>query len=57
MLLFVRLLPYRPVMGSYWLVWQETLRMAHRVQAVAEALDQIIREEISMFRNPNLQSV
>ena len=31
--------------------------MAHRVQAVAEVLDQIIREEISMFRNPNLQSV
>ena len=57
MLLFVRLLPYPPVMGSYWLVWQESLRMAHRVQAVAEVLDQIIREEISMFRNPNSQSV
>lgn len=44
-------------MGSYWLVWHESLRMARRVQAIKAVLDQIIREETSMFRIPNSQSV
>ena len=57
MLMFVRLLPYLLVMGSYWLVWHESLRMARRVQAIKAVLDQIIREETSMFRIPNSQSV
>jgi len=48
--MFVRLLPYLLVMGSYWLVWHESLRMARRVQAIKAVLDQIIREEASMFR-------
>jgi hypothetical protein len=37
--------------------WHESLRMAREVRAMAEMLDQIILEEISMFRNPDSQSV
>ncbi len=44
-------------MGSYWSAWHESLRMARRVQAVAELLEQIIREEFWMFRNPDLHPV
>lgn len=44
-------------MGSYWLVWHESLCMAHRIQAVAEVLDAVIREEFSMLRSTNSQSV
>ena len=45
----VRLFPELTVGRSYWLVWHENLRVARRVQAVADLLDQIVREERHLF--------
>ena len=45
----VRLFPEKSVTRSYWIVWHENLRVARRVQAVADLLDQIVREDRSLF--------
>ncbi len=45
----VRLFPELSVTRSYWVVWHENLRVARRVQAVAELLDRIVREERRLF--------
>lgn len=45
----VRLFPERSALRSYWIVWHENLRVARRVQAVAEVLDQIVRDERHRF--------
>jgi DNA-binding transcriptional LysR family regulator len=45
----VRLFPDLSVTRSYWVVWHENLRVARRVQAVAELLDRIVREERRLF--------
>lgn len=45
----VRLFPELTVGRSYWLVWHENLRVARRVQAVADLLDQIVKEERHLF--------
>lgn len=45
----VRLLPDLSVTRSYWTVWHENLRVARRVQAVADMLDRIVREERALF--------
>lgn len=45
----VRLFPELEVTRSYWIVWHENLRVARRVQAVADMLDRIVREERRLF--------
>ena len=45
----VRLLPDFSVTRSYWLVWHENQTVARRVQAVAELLDQLVRDERQLF--------
>lgn len=45
----VRLFPDLSVIRSYWVVWHENLRVARRVQAVAELLDRIVRDERHLF--------
>ncbi|RLQ85217.1 LysR family transcriptional regulator [Notoacmeibacter ruber] len=45
----VRLLPELEARRSYWLVWHENLRVARRVQAAADLLDTIVREERHLF--------
>lgn len=45
----VRLFPNLSVTRSYWIVWHENLRVARRVQAVAELLDQIVRKDRGLF--------
>ena len=45
----VRLLLSLSVTRSYWIVWHENLRVARRVQAVADMLDQIVKEERHLF--------
>lgn len=45
----VRLFPSLSVTRSYWVVWHENLRVARRVQAVADMLDRIVREERHLF--------
>jgi len=45
----VRLLPDLSVTRSYWIVWHENLRVARRVQAVADLLDRIVGEDRSLF--------
>lgn len=45
----VRLFPDLSVTRSYWVVWHENLRVARRVQAVAELLDRIVREDRHLF--------
>lgn len=45
----VRLFPELSVTRSYWIVWHENLRVARRVQAVADKLDQIVKEERHLF--------
>lgn len=49
----VRLFPDLSVTRSYWLVWHENLRAARRVQAAAELLDKIVREERAFFMRPH----
>lgn len=46
----VRLFPELSVTRSYWTVWHENLRVARRVQAFADLLDRIVREERGLFR-------
>lgn len=46
-----RLLPERTVTRAYWTVWHENMRVERRVLAVIELLDQIVREERSLFRS------
>lgn len=45
----VRLLPALSVTRSYWIVWHENLRVARRVQAVAEILDRIVCDDRVLF--------
>ena len=45
----VRLLPENAVTRSYWMVWHENMRVARRVQAVADMLDQLVREDRGKF--------
>ena len=45
----VPLFPDTSVMRSYWLVWHENLRVARRVQAVADLLERLVREERGVF--------
>ena len=45
----VNLFPQLSVMRSYWIVWHENLRVARRVQAVVHMLDQMVREERTLF--------
>ena len=45
----VRLFPALSATRSYWIVWHENLRVARRVQAAADLLDQIVREERDLF--------
>ena len=45
----VRLFPDLSVTRNYWVVWHENLRVARRVQAVADLLDRIVREERCLF--------
>ena len=45
----VRLFPQLSVTRSYWIVWHENLRVARRVQAVADLLDQIVRDDRHLF--------
>ena len=45
----VRLFSEQSVTRSYWIVWHENLRVARRVQAVAELLDRIVREDRHLF--------
>ena len=45
----VRLFPEKSVTRSYWIVWHENLRVARRVQAVADLLDRIVREDRHLF--------
>jgi DNA-binding transcriptional LysR family regulator len=46
----IRLFPDLSVTRSYWTVWHENLRVARRVQAFADLLDRIVREERGLFR-------
>lgn len=46
----VRLFPDLSVTRSYWTVWHENLRVARRVQAFADLLDRIVREERGLFQ-------
>ena len=46
----VRLFPERTVARTYWTVWHENMRVARRVQAAVELLDQLVREERHLFR-------
>lgn len=45
----VRLFPEQSVTRSYWMVWHENLRVARRVQAVADMLDRMVRTEMGIF--------
>lgn len=45
----VRLFPDLSVTRSYWIVWHENLRVARRVQAVANLLDDMVNAERAMF--------
>lgn len=45
----VRLLPDLKTTRSYWIVWHENLRVAQRVQAVADLLDAMVKEERGLF--------
>ena len=45
----VRLLPAARVVRSYWIVWHENMRVARRVTAAVDLLDQIVREERHQF--------
>lgn len=45
----VRLFPQVSVTRSYWIVWHENLRVARRVQATVELLDQIVRDDRHLF--------
>ena len=45
----VRLFPEQSVTRSYWMVWHENLRVARRVQAVADLLDKMVRIEMGVF--------
>ncbi|MEM1361834.1 MAG: LysR family transcriptional regulator [Pseudomonadota bacterium] len=45
----VRLFPELSVERSYWIVWHENLRGTQRVQAVADLLGQIVREDRALF--------
>ena len=46
----VRLFPDLSATRSYWTVWHENLRVARRVQAFADLLDRIVKEERRLFR-------
>ncbi|RYH02119.1 LysR family transcriptional regulator [Salipiger sp. IMCC34102] len=45
----VRLFPNVSVTRSYWIVWHENLRVARRVQAVVQLLDELVRDERDHF--------
>lgn len=45
----IRLFPELSATRSYWTVWHENLRVARRVQAFADLLDQIVKEERGLF--------
>lgn len=45
----IRLFPEVSVTRSYWIVWHENLRVARRVQAVVQILDEIVRTERDHF--------
>lgn len=45
----VRLFPDISVTRSYWIVWHENLRVARRVQVVAQMLDEMVRSERDHF--------
>lgn len=45
----IRLFPNISVTRSYWIVWHENLRVAKRVQAVADMLNLIVQEERHLF--------
>lgn len=45
----VRLFPQVSVTRSYWIVWHKNLRVARRVQATVELLDQIVRDDRHLF--------
>lgn len=45
----IRLFPELSVTRSYWTVWHENLRVARRVQAFADLLDRIVKEERGLF--------
>ena len=49
----VRLFPQTTLTRSYWTVWHENLKVVRRVQAVADLLEQIVREERALFRAPS----
>ncbi|WP_424929385.1 LysR family transcriptional regulator [Amaricoccus tamworthensis] len=44
-----RLFPDVSVTRSYWIVWHENLRVARRVQAVVQLLDEMVRNEREHF--------
>lgn len=48
----VRLFPEISITRSYWIVWHENLRVARRVQAVADLLDQLVRDDRHLFASP-----
>jgi DNA-binding transcriptional LysR family regulator len=48
----VRLFPERFATRSYWTVWHENMRDTRRVQAVVEMLDNLVRQERTLFRQP-----
>lgn len=45
----IRLFPEISVTRSYWIVWHENLRVARRVQAVVQLLDEMVRNEREHF--------
>lgn len=45
----VRLFPDISVTRSYWIVWHENLRVARRVQVVAQMLDEMVQSERDHF--------
>ena len=48
------LFPELAVTRSYWIVWHENLRVARRVQAVADLLQTVVREDRALFaRDPH----
>ena len=44
-----RLFPELSVTRSYWTVWHENLRVARRVQAFADLLDKVVKEDRDLF--------
>jgi DNA-binding transcriptional LysR family regulator len=49
----VPVLPHRTVTRAYWMVWHENMRVARRVQAVAEFIEAEVQAERPIFQRGN----